>query len=73
MCSDRLLLCWRKSCDANGDMYYSDHQSLAVTDVFLGLIYVTQKQHKADLLAFNEIDALLMSDSDITLLNMFVY
>ena len=50
--------------DEDGDMYFSDHQSLAVADEFLGLIYRKQRSQKAELLTSDEIDALLMSDSD---------
>ena len=50
--------------DEDGDIYFSDHQSLLVADEFLGLIYRKQRSQKADLLTSDEIDALLMSDSD---------
>jgi len=53
-----------KCLDEDGDMYFSDHQSLSVADEFLGLIYRKQRSKKADLLTADEIDALLMSDSD---------
>lgn len=58
------LRAYNEKChDEDGDVYYSDHKALTMTDNFLHLFYKIKSQHQVDFLTTNEIDALLMSDS----------